>query len=183
MADASLAPVLLVSMPQMLDPNFSKTVVLLAEYSANGAFGLVLNRRMDEPAKAVVTADEPLNIHPSMYLYTGGPVDPTRAWILTADVNLDPEALEVMNGVYLSASSTLVRKTLEATPDPHTRMVVGYAGWGAGQLDVELAEGSWLLAPVQSDLIFDIATEKMWEAAIRRLGAEPSMLQGSSGVH
>lgn len=183
MADASLAPVLLVSMPQMLDPNFSKTVVLLAEYSANGAFGLVLNRRMDEPAKAIVTADEPLNIHPGLYLYTGGPVDTTRAWILTADVQLDPEALELMNGVYLSASSTLVRKTLETPPDPHTRMVVGYAGWGAGQLDVELAEGSWLLAPVQSDLIFDIAVDKMWEAAIRRLGAEPSMLQGSSGVH
>lgn len=183
MADASLAPVLLVSMPQMLDPNFSKTVVLLAEYSANGAFGLVLNRRMEEPARAIVTADEPLNIHPELYLYTGGPVDSTRAWILTADVEMDPEALEVMKGVYLSASSTLVRKTLETPPDAHTRMVVGYAGWGAGQLDVELAEGSWLLAPVQSDLIFDIAVENMWEAAIRRLGAEPSMLQGSSGVH
>ncbi len=65
MANASLAPVLLVSMPQMLDPNFSKTVVLLAEYGAHGAFGLVVNRRMDEPAMSIVTADEPLDIHPS----------------------------------------------------------------------------------------------------------------------
>lgn len=182
MANESLAPVLLVSMPQMLDPNFSKTVVLLAEYGAHGAFGLVLNRRMDEPASAIVTADEPLNIHPGMYLYTGGPVEPTRAWILTADAGLDPEALEVINGVYLSASPTLVRRTLESEPNPATRMVVGYAGWGAGQLDVELAEGSWLLAPVASDLIF-ANVDSMWEAAIRRLGAEPSMLQGSSGVH
>ena len=62
-------------------------------------------------------------------------------------------------------------------------MVVGYAGWGAGQLDVELAQGAWLLAPVQTDLIFDIPAETMWETAIRRLGAEPSMLHGSSGVH
>ena len=183
MATASLAPVLLVSMPQMLDPNFSKTVVLLAEYGAQGAFGLVLNRRMDEPARAIVTADEPLNIHPSMYLFTGGPVEPTRAWILTADATLDAEALEVMNGIYLSASPTVVRRTLESEPDPATRMVVGYAGWGAGQLDVELAEGSWLLAPVESDLIFGANIDSMWEAAIRRLGAEPSMLQGSSGVH
>ena len=99
MANESLAPVLLVSMPQMLDPNFSKTVVLLAEYGAHGAFGLVLNRRMDEPARSIVTADEPLNIHPGMYLYTGGPVEPTRAWILTADGGLDPDALEVMKGV------------------------------------------------------------------------------------
>ena len=183
MANESLAPVLLVSMPQMLDPNFSKTVVLLAEYGAHGAFGLVLNRRMDEPAMSIVTADDPLDIHPKLHLYTGGPVEPTRAWILTAKVDLDPEALEIMTGVYLSASPSLVRKTLESPPDSGVRMVVGYAGWGSGQLDVELAQGSWLLAPVQPDLIFEISSERMWEAAIRRLGAEPSMLHGSSGVH
>ncbi len=183
MANESLAPVLLVSMPQMLDPNFSKTVVLLAEYGAHGAFGLVLNRRMDEPARSIVTADEPLNIHPGMYLYTGGPVEPTRAWILTAKESLDPEALQVMEGIYLSASASVVRRTLETAPDPSTRMVVGYAGWGAGQLDVEIAEGAWLLAPVATDLIFGTSVDIMWESAIRRLGAEPSMLQGSSGVH
>ena len=114
MANASLAPVLLVSMPQMNDANFSKTVVLLAEYGAHGAFGLVLNRRMDEPAKAIITADDPLDIHPKMHLYTGGPVEPTRAWILTGHEELDPDALEVMPGVYLSASPTLVRRTLES---------------------------------------------------------------------
>jgi putative transcriptional regulator len=183
MANASLAPVLLVSMPQMIDPNFSKTVVLLAEYGAHGAFGLVVNRRMDEPAMSIVSADEPLDIHPKMHLFTGGPVEPTRAWILTKRESLDPEALEVMPGVYLSASATLVRKTLESPPDSGVRMVVGYAGWGAGQLDVELAQGSWLLAPVDSDLIFETSADSMWEAAIRRLGAEPSMLHGSSGVH
>ena len=183
MANASLAPVLLVSMPQMVDPNFSKTVVLLAEYGAHGAIGLVVNRRMDEPAVAIVTADDPLDIHPSVHLYTGGPVEPTRAWILTAKEDLDPEALEVTSGVYLSASPTIVRRTLESAPDPGVRMVVGYAGWGSGQLDVELAQGSWLMAPVESDLIFETSSEKMWETAIRRLGADPSMLHGSSGVH
>ena len=170
-------------MPQMLDPNFSKTVVLLAEYGPSGAFGLVLNRRMDEPAHMIVTADEPLNIHPEMYLFTGGPVDPTRAWILTADASMDPDALALIDGVYLSASPSVVRRTLQAEPDACTRMVVGYAGWDAGQLDIELADGSWLLAPVEADLIFNTAVDRLWETAIRRLGAEPSMLQGSSGVH
>ena len=183
MANASLAPVLLVSMPQMIDPNFSKTVVLLAEYGAHGAFGLVVNRRMDEPAVSIVTADDPLDIHPGVHLFTGGPVEPTRAWILTAKPELDPEALEVINGVYLSASPSVVRKTLESAPDPGVRMVVGYAGWGSGQLDVELAQGAWLMAPVQPDLIFETAFDSMWETAIRRMGAEPSMLHGSSGVH
>ena len=183
MANESLAPVLLVSMPQMLDPNFSKTVVLLAEYGAHGAFGLVLNRRMDEPARSIVTADEPLNIHPEHVSLHRRPGRADARVDSDGGRDLDPEALEVMNGVYLSASPTLVRRTLEAEPDPVMRMVVGYAGWGAGQLDVELAEGSWLLAPVESDLIFETSADTMWETAIRRLGAEPSMLQGSSGVH
>ncbi|MEY4093922.1 MAG: hypothetical protein RLZZ53_1121 [Acidobacteriota bacterium] len=183
MANASLAPVLLVSMPQMIDPNFSKTVVLLAEYGAHGAFGLVLNRRMDEPAVSIVTADEPIDIHPEMHLYTGGPVEPTRAWILTSEPALDIEALEIQPGVYLSVSPTLVRTTLESAPDPSVRMVVGYAGWGAGQLDVELAQGAWLMAPVQPDVIFEVSADEMWETVIRRMGAEPSMLHGSSGVH
>src|SRR4029078_9273493 len=145
MANASLAPVLLVSMPQMIDPNFSKTVILLAEYGAHGAFGLVLNRRMDEPAISIVTADEPLDIHPEMHLYTGGPVEPTRAWILTAMPALDPDALEVVSGAYLSGSAQLVRRTLESAPDLGVRMVVGYAGWGAGQLDVDAVQGASVL--------------------------------------
>jgi len=183
MATESLAPVLLVSMPQMLDPDFSKTVVLLAEYTAEGAFGLVVNRPMDEPAMSIVTADEPLTIHPKMHLYPGGPVEATRAWILTSDPDMDFEALQVIEGVYLSASPALVRKTLESAPDPAVRMIVGYAGWGAGQLDVELAHGAWLMAPVQPDLIFETPSDDMWATAIRRMGAEPSMLHGSSGVH
>ena len=76
-----------------------------------------------------------------------------------------------------------MRKTLETPPDPNVRMIVGYAGWGAGQLDVELAQGSWLLAPVQQDLLFETDAEKMWETAIRRLGTDPSALQTSTGVH
>ena len=183
MANASLAPVLLVSMPQMIDPNFSKTVVLLAEYGAHGAFGLVLNRRMPEPAQAIVTADEPLTIHPKMHLFTGGPVEPTRAWILTARPELDPEALEVMSGVYLSASPALVRRTLETAPDPRRahggglrRLGRRSAGRRAGR--VVLAAGAGRVGP---DLL-DTGGRHVGNGH-RRLGAEPSMLQGSSGVH
>ena len=61
--------------------------------------------------------------------------------------------------------------------------MIGYAGWGAGQLDTELAASAWLMAPVQADLVFDVPIDDMWETAIRRLGAVPSALQTSSGVH
>ncbi|MEW6322501.1 MAG: YqgE/AlgH family protein [Acidobacteriota bacterium] len=181
--DHGVAPVLLVSMPQMVDPNFTRTVVLLAEYGREGAFGIVVNRLMEQPASDVITADPPLDVDPDLHLYVGGPVEPFRAWILTSHRELDAEAFEVKEGVYLSASPALIRHTLQSPPDPSIRLVVGYAGWGAGQLDDELAASAWLMAPVEPDLIFDTPLDAMWETAIRRLGAEPSGLQASSGVH
>jgi putative transcriptional regulator len=181
--DAALAPVLLVSMPQMLDPNFSRTVVLLAEYGKHGAFGLVVNRRMPEPAHEVIKADPPMEIRKDVHLYIGGPVEPNRAWVLTRQRELDGDALEITGEVYLSAAPNLIRHALRSTPEPQVRVIVGYAGWAPGQLDDELASSSWLMAPVQADLLFDVPIDAMWETAIRRLGAEPSALQTSSGVH
>ena len=182
-ADQSLSPLLLVSMPQLVDPNFARSVVLLAEYSQRGAFGLVVNRQMSEPACDVIKAEPPIDIQKDVHLYLGGPVEPHRAWVLTSRRELDEEALAIVDGVYLSAAPDLIRRALRSSPDPHTRLVIGYAGWGPGQLDDELAASAWLMAPVQADLVFDTPLERMWETAIRRLGADPSALTVSSGVH
>src|ERR671914_2726062 len=95
--DQGLAPVLLVSMPQMLDPNFARTVVLLAEYGRHGAFGLVVNRRMSEPAHEVIRPDPPMHIQKDVHLYVGGPVEPNRAWVLTSHREFDRDALEIGN--------------------------------------------------------------------------------------
>lgn len=182
-ADLSLAPVLLLSMPQMVDPNFARTVILLAEYSQRGAFGLVVNRQMEEPACEVVRPEPAMSIQKDVHLFIGGPVEPHRAWVLTAHRDLDDDALKIADGVYLSAAPELIRLALGRSPDPLTRLVIGYAGWGPGQLDSELAASAWLMLPVQSDLVFETPLDRMWETAIRRLGADPSALQTSSGVH
>jgi putative transcriptional regulator len=181
--EPQLAPVLLVSMPQMLDPNFARTVVLLAEYGKHGAFGLVVNRQMSEPAHEVIRPDPPMHIQKDVHLYVGGPVEPNRAWVLTAHRELDGDAVEIVSGVYLSAAPELIRHALQSSPDPQVRLVIGYAGWAPGQLDDELASSSWLMAPVEADLVFETPLAAMWETAIRRLGADPSALQTSSGVH
>jgi putative transcriptional regulator len=182
-SDTPLAPVLLVSMPQMLDPNFAQTVVLLAEYSARGAFGLIVNRQMADPAHEVIRSDPPMEIRKDVHLFLGGPVEANRAWVLTAMPELDGDALEIADGVYLSAAPELIRHALQTSPDPRVRLVIGYAGWAPGQLDDELAASSWLMAPVQSDLVFLTPVDAMWETAIRRLGADPAALQTSSRVH
>jgi putative transcriptional regulator len=180
MADA--APILLLSMPQMADPNFAKTVVLLCDYTDEGAFGLVVNRQMDEPAWTLVKTDPPVRVDPDLRLWIGGPVDPQRTWVLMSEAQgPDEEQREICPGVLLSVSKELTLDLLQAPPSARARVVIGYAGWGPGQLDHEIAASAWLTLDVDPALIFGVPPDQMWEAAIRRLGADPSALQTASG--
>lgn len=179
------APILLLSMPQMADPNFSKTVILLCDYTDEGAFGLVVNRRMEEPAWTMVRTDPPIRVDPDLRLWIGGPVDPQRTWVLMSDAQgPDEEQREICPGVLLSVSRELTLQLLQSPPSLRSRVIVGYAGWAPGQLDHEIAASAWLTMDVDPALIFGTAPEQMWEVAIRRLGADPSALQiTSGGVH
>jgi len=178
------APVLLLSMPQMTDPNFARAVILLCDYTEEGAFGLVVNRQMSEPAWTMVQTEPPVKVDPDLRLWLGGPVDPQRTWVLMSDAHgPDEEQREICPGVLLSVSPALTIQLLQAPPTSRARVVVGYAGWGPGQLDHELASSSWIATGVDASLIFNTPPDEMWETAIRRLGTDPSLLQTSGGVH
>src|SRR4029079_15630313 len=181
---SSPAPLLLLSMPQMTDPNFARSVVLLCDYTERGAFGLIVNRQMEEPAHKMVLTEPPVKVDPSLRLWVGGPVDPQSTWVLMAEAQgPDDEQREILPGVLLSVSHELTLEMLQAPPSSKTRVIVGYSAWGPGQLDTELAESAWLMMDVDPALIFSVPAEEMWQTAIRRLGADPSALQQSSGVH
>jgi putative transcriptional regulator len=173
---------LLLSMPQLLDPNFSRTVVLLCDFTPEGAFGLVLNRPTEVSALEMVHLEPPVAPGNAMPLWIGGPVEPQRGWVLVAD---EPSAdfKCIRDGLYLSTSPALLREVLQTRPAPRARVLAGYAGWGPGQLDEELAQSAWLMAGVDLDIVFDVPADTMWETAIRRLGADPSTLTTSHGVH
>lgn len=175
-------PSLLLSMPQLQDPNFAQTVVLLVDYGAEGAFGLVVNRPTDLPASSMVRLEPPVETGNDLLLWIGGPVEPQRGWILVAD-EPDAEFKTIRDGLYLSTSPTLLRRVLETTPAPRARVLAGYAGWAAGQLDDEIAQSAWLMTDIDLDLIFEVEPSRMWETAIRRMGADPSTLTTSHGVH
>lgn len=181
MAD-SFRPALLLSMPQLVDPNFARTVVLLCEYGTAGAFGLVLNRPTEFPATDMVQLDPPVEEGNGLPLWMGGPVEPQRGWILV-DEEPDVEFKTIRDGLYLSTSPLLLRQVLESRPAPRARVLAGYAAWGPGQLDEELAASAWLMSDIDLGLIFDVDPSAMWETAIRRLGADPATLTTSHGVH
>jgi putative transcriptional regulator len=104
--------------------------------------------------------------------------------LVGADADGDEDAgIRIIDGLYLSTSPDLLRRLLEPDPPPRTRLVVGYSGWAPGQLEAELEASAWLMSDVDLDLIFNTPADQMWEAAIRRLGADPASLQMSRGVH
>ena len=179
---SGLAPTLLLSMPQMQDQNFERTVVLLCDHGTEGAFGLVLNRPTTTAAAEVVAFDPPIETTQGPLLWMGGPVEPQRGWILLGESIDDEAQTEIAPGLYLSTSVELLRRIIQATPS-RTRVLTGYAGWGPGQLDDELAASAWLTVDVDAELIFDTPADEMWDRAIRRLGAGPGNLQVGQGVH
>jgi len=181
---SSLAPALLLSMPQLVDPNFHRTVVLLCKHSEEGAFGLIVNRPLVTTGRVVVNADPPVDSSErELQVWLAGPVEPQRTWILVGDEPDESDGMRIVDGLSLSTSPVLLGRVLAPTPPPRARLLVGYSGWGPGQLEAELRASAWLLSDVDRDLIFDTPADRMWEAAIRRLGADPGSLQMSSGVH
>ena len=181
----TLAPTLLLSMPQLMDPNFNRTVILLCTHSEDqGAFGLVLNRPLVTSGRVVVNLDPPVTTDKDLEVWVGGPVEPHRSWILVEGLSsVDEDDVPIAERLYLSTSPHLLRQLLEPNPPPRARLMVGYSGWGPGQLESELQASAWLLCDVDRDFIFDTPPDEMWEKAIRRLGADPASLQMSRGVH
>ena len=187
---SSLAPALLLSMPQLADPNFNRTVVLLCRHNEEGAFGLVVNRPVVTSGPVMVqvrtdatTERQTLETSEELQVWVGGPVEPQRSWILVGndeDAADQERGVSIVEGLYLSTSPELLRRVLGPTPPARTRLIVGYSGWKSGQLEAELRASAWLTSEVDRELIFRTPPDRMWETALRRLGADPSTLQMSS---
>ena len=162
----SLKGQLLVAGPSLLDPNFRRTVVLIGEHTDEGALGVVLNRASEATVEDAVPELSPL-IDDEELVHVGGPVQPS-AIVVVADF-ADPEqagALILDSVGFLPA---------EAHPDTigelhRVRVFAGYAGWGPGQLDEELDEGSWIVAPALAEDVFTGDPEELWSDVLRRKG-------------
>ena len=184
-SSCSLAPTFLLSMPQMADPNFARSVVLLCKHNDEGAFGLVVNRPLVTTGTVIVNLDPPVETERELEIWIGGPVEPQSSWMLVGDYEQQTGrgGMHIIEGLYLSTSPERLGRLLEPNPPPRTRLIIGYSGWGPGQLEAELESSAWLMSEVSADLIFSTPPDQMWERAIRRLGADPAALSMSRGVH
>jgi putative transcriptional regulator len=179
----SLAAGFLIATPQLADSNFERAVVLVIEHNSKGAMGLIINRTAPLTFKDLARSQE-LQVaaaRKDAKLFHGGPVEPYRGFVLHDSCSID-ERNEVIPGVYLSMTSHALSPLLmdeKAT----VRFCLGYAGWGPGQLEKELREGSWLFSEGNPSTVLREPPERVWDQAIRGMGIEPGWLMQYGGVN
>lgn len=188
---SGLAPGFLVSSPALNDPNFRSSLVLMAEHSAEGAFGLVINRPTPLSVRELLTTvSEELAAAAAKagrdggQVLFGGPVDPERLWILhRPGTGPDGDSGEVLApGIALGGSRALLEKLARTADAGPYHLLLGYAGWGPLQLENEVTQGSWIPLALDGDLALDLPIEERWEEAVRRLGLEPAGMVSGGGA-
>ena len=182
--DLDLAPgVLLVAEPTLGDPNFRRSVVLLCEHNEMGSFGLALGRPLDEQeltlSDVLDLGDPTVQVRAEDFELTlGGPVQPETLHYLHRHPEAVPDATEVTEGVWWGGDFEDVKRLLAGGGgDPQRlRFLLGYAGWGAGQLRAELDQGGWILAEATPSLVFPESLDAFWRQIMRRMGGEYALL-------
>ncbi|MCB9728650.1 MAG: YqgE/AlgH family protein [Deltaproteobacteria bacterium] len=167
---------MLIAMPTLVDPNFFRSIILLVSHSDEGSFGLIVNHPTDITVASVCAeADIPWTGRHDAVAFSGGPVERERGWVLHHGDHSFEGTQRVIPGLGLSASQDALTAYAH-DPDGRFRLLLGYAGWGPGQLDEELRAGAWLLTPPVTELIFDLAPGKAWREALSAVGLDAAQL-------
>ena len=180
---SALAPGLLVAAPGMTCPFFNHTVVLLVDHDEDGALGFVINRPTNTPVTSLIEGLEIDDLGDELEgeVWVGGPVAPETGWVLfdpTSGDSEDVEMVELDARVAVSASRVFLERIADGEGPDTYAVMLGYAGWGPGQLDDEIREGSWIWVDLSAELIFETASPDRWRAALASLGIDPARLVG-----
>ena len=168
---------LLLAMPNMGDPRFSRSIILLCAHSDDYAMGLVLNKPIDD----LLLSDllEQLEIEqtiqlPRTHILNGGPVATDRGFVVhSADYFSDGATLEVNESLCMTATNDILKSIATGGAPERRAMTLGYAGWGSGQLEYELSENAWIVTDPTADLVFGVEHSQKWERALEVAGIGP----------
>ena len=174
----SLAGQLLVASAAIQDPRFHHSVILLLRHDASGAFGIVINRPLGERPIAELFADanrgdkgnatKGSGLEGTIRVFLGGPVEPQYGFVIHGEDYRRPETLRLENGIAMTATKDVLRDIGRHQGPEKYLFALGYAGWGAGQLEGEIARRDWFTAPADGDLVFDEERGAVWERALAR---------------
>lgn len=179
-----LANQLLIALPSLADPNFSRGVALICQHDADGAMGLLINRASEYTLGEVfeqmgITTDD-LRLRERQVL-AGGPVHPERGFVLHDGQRTWDSTLKVIDGLYVTTSRDILEAIAQGDGPPRSTVMLGCAGWGAGQLEQELSDNTWLTADSDAELLFSLPLDARWHAAAGRIGVDLSRMTDYSG--
>jgi len=182
--DIYLPGQLLIAMPSMTDPRFEKSVIYMCAHNSDGAMGLVINRAIDSltfPELLEQLEIDPRSDGDQIRVLFGGPVEQARGFVLHSPDYLQDASLVVDDNVVLTATIDILRAIADGTGPNNCLLALGYAGWGAGQLDSEIKSNGWLSVDADEDLVFGCDLDEKWERAMTKIGIDPRMLSDSAG--
>jgi putative transcriptional regulator len=190
--ELNLADHFLIAMPAMADPVFGGTVVYLCEHNADGALGVIINKATDmtvdvlldridlklEIAPDVLTPSTLMEKSPVMF---GGPVQSDRGFVLHAPYGDFSSTMPVTDQIALTTSKDILEAVAVGRAPSRMLVSLGCAGWGAGQLEDEITRNGWLTVRADADILFDLPLEQRFDAALKLLGIDATMLSGEAG--
>jgi putative transcriptional regulator len=168
---ASLAGKLLIASPEMGDPRFERTVILLVEHNQRGAFGIVVNRPAGErPLASILNSfgDKTTGSEGTARIFWGGPVQPQAGFVIHSAEYRRAETIDINGRIAMTSSLEILRDIASNKGPTKSLLAFGYAGWGPGQLEGELRLHAWFTAPADLNLIFDDDRETVWDKALAR---------------
>lgn len=176
---------ILIAMPGMGDPRFEHSVVFVCSHGEDGAMGLIVNK----PTPNVRLSDllDQLEIKPSdpasnLPVHFGGPMERARGFVLhSAEYISNLQTLKVSSGFSMTATLDILEDIALGTGPKLSLMMLGYAGWGEGQLEDEIGRNGWLTTDASDELVYTLKDNEKWGAALKALGIDPLVLSASAG--
>lgn len=174
----------LIAMPQLKDSLFGDTVSVVCQHSTEGAIALVINKtlpqtlgevfkQMDLPAEGLKDPDQAIHF--------GGPVQPEAGFVLHTEEGHWQSTLVISDTLFLTSSKDILEAISQGKGPENYMFILGYAGWGSGQIEQELEENSWLHSPVESDIVFHTPPEQISRMVINKLGIDPNLIVSQTG--
>ncbi len=174
----------LIAMPKLGDPNFARSVTLICEHSSEGAMGLIVNRLTDLRLRDILEQLEigaAASVHADTPVHLGGPVQNNRGFVLHEPLGQWESTLAVTKTLGVSTSRDILQAIAENRGPEKFLVTLGYAGWGPGQLEREIAENAWLNSPAKPEVFFGLPPEQRWKAAAQLVGVDLNTLSGEAG--
>ncbi len=175
---------LLIAMPQLQDTRFERSVIYLCVHNEDGAMGLVVNCLSEDLTFPELLEQVGVELKPetvSMPIHLGGPVETGMGFVLHTNDYEQANTIKVNDFISLTHTIEILKDIADGQGPRQAMLALGYAGWGAGQLDDEFQENSWLSVPADEALIFEGSQQDKWQRSIAKLGVDVSLLSGEAG--